>query len=164
MKHPDNMKFRTIMLALVFLFLAGIAHADTRMPAFSLASAADGEIVDSSSFNGKTLLVTFFATYCPPCRLEVKDLKELQNTYAANQFSVVALSMDRGSSGVASFMKERSINYPVLMATMQTSNDFGGVMSIPSAFLVNSDGDVVKRYMGYVARDIFEKDIKSVME
>jgi peroxiredoxin len=164
MKHPDNMKLRAIMLALVFLFLAGVAQADTRMPAFSLASAADGEIVDSSSFSGKTLLVTFFATYCPPCRLEVKDLKELQDTYAADQFSVVALSMDRGSSGVASFMKERSINYPVLMATMQTSNDFGGVMSIPSAFLVNSDGDVVKRYMGYVARDILEKDIKSVME
>ncbi|MBM9519927.1 TlpA family protein disulfide reductase [Desulforhopalus vacuolatus] len=164
MKHPDNMKLRAIMLTLVFLFLTGVAQANTRMPAFSLASAVDGETVDSSSFRGMALLVTFFATYCPPCRLEVNELKELQKEYAVNQFSVVALSMDRGSKGVANFMEERSINYPVLMATMQTSNDFGGVMSIPSAFLVNRDGDVVKRYMGYVGRDIFEKDIKSVLK
>ncbi|MCK9174827.1 MAG: TlpA family protein disulfide reductase [Desulforhopalus sp.] len=164
MKHPYNLKLRAIMLALVLFFLADVAQADTRMPAFSLASAADGEIVESSSFNGMALLVTFFATYCPPCRLEVKELKEIQTEYAVKQFSVVALSMDHGSKGVASFMEERSINYPVLMATMQTSNDFGGVMSIPSAFLVNRDGDVVKRYMGYVGRDILEKDIKSVLE
>ena len=134
------------------------------MPSFALESVRDGKIVESNVFDGKVLLLTFFATWCPPCVEEIPTLVELQNELADAGFSVVGLSVDQqGPSVVASFVERRAINYPVLMAEAKTTVDFGGVYGIPVAFLVNKSGNVVKKYTGYVQHEILEKDIRSLL-
>jgi peroxiredoxin len=134
------------------------------MPSFALENVRDGKIVESSSFDGKVLLLTFFATWCPPCVEEIPVLVKLQNELADAGFSVVGLSVDQqGAASVAKFVEEQQINYPVLLAEAQTTQDFGGVYGIPVAFLVNKVGNVVKRYNGYVQAEILEKDIRSLL-
>lgn len=148
----------------VFLFAAGNVSAAKKMPSFSLTDAATGGSVESSSFSGKTLLVTFFATWCPPCMQEIPTLITLQNEYAEKGFSVVGLSVDQsGVKVVKRLIERRSINYPVLMADGSTARDFGGVVGIPTSFLVNSKGTVVKKYPGYVPHAVLENDIKKIM-
>jgi thiol-disulfide isomerase/thioredoxin len=134
------------------------------MPSFSLASVSDGVVVDSKSFKGKVLLLTFFATWCPPCAEEIPVLVKLQDDLGEAGFSVVGLSVDQqGPAIVASFVEKRGVNYPVLLAEAQTTSDFGGVYGIPVAFLVNKSGNVVKKYTGYVGHNILEKDIRSLL-
>jgi peroxiredoxin len=134
------------------------------MPSFSLESVRDGKIVDSDSFQGKVLLLTFFATWCPPCAEEVPILIKLHNELSDAGFSVVGLSVDQqGTSVVAKFVEKRNITYPVLLAEAQTTIDFGGIYGIPVAFLVNKSGNVVKKYTGYIQHDILEKDIRSLL-
>jgi thiol-disulfide isomerase/thioredoxin len=162
-------KYKFFLLPVLSVFLtfalsSVVSQAATQMPSFALESVRDGKIVDSKFFDGKVLLLTFFATWCPPCAEEVPVLVELQNELADAGFSVVGLSVDQqGPSIVASFVEKRSINYPVLMAESKTTLDFGGVYGIPVAFLVNKSGNVVKKYTGYVQHEILEKDIRSLL-
>lgn len=153
----------TQIIALSLLFVINSAAAAT-MPSFVLADAMGGTPVNSVDYNGKTLLVTFFATWCPPCIQEIPTLMKLQQQFSKDNFSVVGLSVDEGGAGVvAKLIKKRAINYPVLMADEATARNFGGVVGIPTSFLINKEGDVVKKYPGYVPHSILEKDIKQIM-
>lgn len=154
----------TIIAVLYFCFTSFVVHAATKMPSFALESVQDGKVVDSSSFEGKVLLLTFFATWCPPCAQEVPVLNELHEKLGDSGFSVVGLSVDQqGASVVSKFVKKQEIKYPVLMAESKTTVDFGGVYGIPVAFLVNKSGNVVKKYTGYVQHTILEKDVKGLL-
>jgi len=140
------------------------SHAAVKMPQFSLPAVTDGKVVESSSFEGKAMLVTFFATWCAPCRQEIPVLKELHQKYRKDGFSVVALSVDeKGPAVVAKLVEQVQIPYPVLMADQATPRKFGGIVGIPTSFLVNKAGHVVKKYPGYIPRPLLEKDIKSVL-
>lgn len=151
-------------LALLLVLATSPAQAATTMPTFSLADVVTGDQVSSSAFEGKTLLVTFFATWCPPCIQEIPTLMTLQEELADKNFSVLALSVDQAGPGVvAKLVKQRDINYPVLMAKGSTARDFGGVVGIPTSYLINSAGQVVKKYPGYVPHAILKKDIDSVI-
>lgn len=152
-----------LLLGLTVLFPVA-SGAAAQMPSFALESVRDGQIVDSNSFQGKVLLLTFFATWCPPCVEEVPALIKLQDELGDAGFSVVGLSVDQqGAPVVAKFIEKREINYPVLLAEAQTTIDFGGVYGIPVAFLVNKSGNVVKKYTGYIQHDILAKDIQSLL-
>lgn len=154
----------TLSLLAAVICMTAQSWAATRMPAFALTSVRNGELVDSKSFKGKVLLLTFFATWCPPCAEEVPVLVKLQDDLGEAGFSVVGLSVDQqGPAIVASFVEKRGVNYPVLLAEAKTTSDFGGVYGIPVAFLVNKSGNVVKKYTGYVGHNILEKDIRSLL-
>lgn len=165
MKKQANYFFTIFSVLLMLTVLLVVeTQAAARMPSFALASVRDGQIIDSSSFKGKVLLLTFFATWCPPCVEEVPVLVGLQKELAGAGFSVVGLSVDQqGPAVVAKFVEKRDINYPVLLAEAKTTMDFGGVYGIPVAFLVNKSGNVVKKYTGYVQHTILEKDIRSLL-
>lgn len=167
MKYNKYSGGLTLLVAgfLVLLCFAQPAVAAIKMPSFVLPDVVTGENVDSKSFAGKTLLITFFATWCPPCMQEVPDLIDLQKKYSSKAFSVVALSVDEGGAKVVKkLVEKRSINYPVLMADRSIARDFGGVVGIPTSFLVNSQGNVVKKYPGYVPHVLLENDIKKIMK
>lgn len=150
---------------ILVISLSGKAGATVSMPEFSLPSVVDGKVVNSETFKGKAMLITFFATWCPPCRQEIPTLIQLHNEYGPQGFSVVGLSVDEGGPKiVAKLVEQEKINYPVLMADRSTANDFGGVAGIPTSFLVNNKGHVVKKYPGFVPHALLERDIKAVLQ
>lgn len=152
-----------VMLVVTFLGINDV-KASTDMPKFSLESVRDGSLVNSDSYAGKVLLITFFATWCPPCVQEIPILVKLQDELKDAGFSVIGMSVDQeGPSVVARFVQERGVNYPVLITKQKTTADFGGVYGIPVAFLINKSGKVVKKYTGYIQHTILEKDIRSLL-
>jgi len=157
-------KFLPLLLA-VLLLGSTLAGAAVPMPEFSLSSALDGKKVSSDIFKGKVLLVTFFATWCPPCRQEIPTLIQLQNNLGPKGFSVVGISVDEGGGGiVAKLIEQEKINYPVLMSDSSLPNKFGGVAGIPTSFLVNRQGNVVKRYPGFVPHKLLQRDIEALLQ
>jgi glutathione peroxidase-family protein len=79
-------------------------------------------------------------------------------------FAVVALSVDEGgAAAVARLVEQAGITYPVLMADSTTSRDFGNVVAVPTSFLVNRSGHVVKKYPGPMPRTLLERDIAAVL-
>lgn len=166
MKKLFLSRFAGALLLVVCMSLihTGSLQAAARMPDFVLKSAVDGADVDSRSFSGKVLLISFFATWCPPCIEEIPTFIELQKNYAKDGFSVIGLSVDQGGpTVVANLVSKKDINYPVLMADNETMENFGGVYGVPVSFLVNMEGNVVKKYPGYVPKSILQKDILSIL-
>ncbi len=167
MKKLPTLCSRVILCLLisVAISLPGVSLANTKMPAFVLENPVDGKNVNSDDFQGKALLVTFFATWCPPCMQEIPTLVELQQEFAPRGFSVIGLSVDQGGTAeVARLVERQAINYPVLMADAETAENFGGVFGIPVSFLVNKSGNVVKSYTGLVSHTTLAKDVRSVIE
>ena len=156
---------KTLLPALCLLCLLAVpALAATKMPHFVLPSAEDGANLDSNSYHGQALLVNFFATWCPPCRQEIPSLISIQKEYGSKGLAVIGISTDQGGSSlVAKFAKKMEVNYPVLMSDSATPTAFGGILGIPTSFLINKEGNVVKRYDGYVDHQTLVNDLNTIL-
>ena len=164
------MKFRYAILAVAMLFMLMACkqtESDVRggyspaigehmqMVQFKLPSLTDNQMLDSKKLEDHVLLVTFFAIWCPPCIQEIPTLIDLQNSYREKGFSVVAFSLDEGSpEPLHNLIDKYGITYPVLLADIDVTRGFGGVTGIPVSFLVNRNGEIVKKYLGYVEHDV----------
>jgi len=158
-------RFLLVALFFVTLTMPVPGSAAVTMPSFALPSVLDGKVVSSDAFQDKVLLITFFATWCPPCRQEIPSLIELHREYGPRGFSVIGLSVDEGGPRVvARLVRQAKINYPVLMADRATVRAFGGIAGIPTSFLVNRKGHVVKKYPGYVPHDLLARDIEAILD
>ena len=164
--YKRTSRFITVLAVLAAVLLTAVlpGAAATKMPAFALEDVITGKEISSNSFAGKSLLVTFFATWCPPCIQEIPTLIDVQNEFGPKQFSVIGLSVDQnGSKVVKQLVERKKINYPVMMADNSVTREFGGVYGIPTTFLVNTRGNVVKKYTGYIPHSVLIKDIKQVL-
>jgi len=174
-----NVKLRYFFLVIVVLMLgmackqaepdkrAGLTPAigeRMKMASFRMPSLTDKTVLDSKQLDGQVLLVTFFATWCPPCIQEIPTLIALQDTFKSKGFSVVAFSVDEGDlAPLENLIIKYKINYPVLLADPVITRSFGGVTGIPVSFLVNRQGETTKKYLGYVSYDHLEEEIKSLL-
>lgn len=144
---------------------AAKAHATMGVaPDFALKSAKDGKTVKLSDYKGKVRIVDFWATWCPPCRGEIPHFVSLQKQFGKKGLQVIGLSVDReGPEVVNKFAKEQGINYVSLMADEKVIGDYGGIRGIPTTFVIDRDGNIVKKYVGGTDEAVFEKDIKDLL-
>jgi thiol-disulfide isomerase/thioredoxin len=117
------------------------AEKQQNAPLFT-GRTTDGKTFDLAQWKGKVVLINFWATWCGPCRMEIPDLITLQEKYGPQGFTVVGVSQDDSMEIVLPFIKENKINYPVIMATREISQQYE-VRSLPSSLLVNREGKVV---------------------
>ena len=136
------------------------AHA--MAPDFTLPQL-DGQDLRLSSYRGKVVLLDFWATWCVPCREETPHFVEMQRQYGDRGLQVIGVSMDDGPEPVRDFYQKFHINYPVVMGTAQTGADFGGVLGLPIAFLIDRDGRIMVKHMGATDGAVFDKDVKSLL-
>ncbi|MEW5929297.1 MAG: TlpA disulfide reductase family protein [Gemmatimonadota bacterium] len=95
-------------------------------PAFELR-ALDGGPVSLEQLRGRVVLVNFWATWCPPCRIEMPGFQRVYEERRDEGFVVVGVSTDQAGEGVVrSFLRERGITFPVAMATGTVVRDFAG--------------------------------------
>ncbi|MCK5230598.1 MAG: TlpA family protein disulfide reductase [Desulfobulbaceae bacterium] len=155
----------TLLSFLLVFFLPYKSRAGVEVPHFALPSAVDGSTIDISQFKGKVILINFFATWCAPCRIEIPELIKLQDKFGPKGFTAIGISVDQnGSKLVKRFAREFDINYPVLLANAKVTRDFGGVSAVPTTFLVDRKGNVVKYYPGLINRRVFENDLKQLLK
>ena len=138
--------------------------SSTPSPAWEL-KGVDGKPVKSSDFAGKVVILDFWATWCGPCRMEIPGFIELQKQYADKGLVVVGVSLDQdGVSVVKSFMDKTGINYPVVLGDETIVNAFGGVEGIPTTFIIDRQGRIVRKHVGYAAKTEFESEIKPLLK
>lgn len=121
----------------------------------------DGRSISLADLGDKVVLLNFWATWCPPCREEIPDLIELQNKYDG-RLQIIGLSMDTGSPGaVKRFAEEKKINYPVAIASPELEAKFGGVIGLPTSFLVDTEGRVVQKHVGLHDPVLYDTEIRA---
>ncbi len=147
-----------IICAIVVLFLAlsckkqeGQAPKESTVLDFTLADI-QGTKVTLSGLKGKVVLVEFWATWCPPCRDSVPEMNKLYEKFRGRNFELLAIAIDGSSnirSDVGSFIKENGIAYRVLIDDDKASSVFG-VINIPVVFLIDKNGNIVKKHTGFM--------------
>ncbi len=132
-------------------------------PEFSL-SDINGNKVSLSDFRGRVVILDFWATWCPPCIAEIPHFIELQDEYKNKGLEVVGISVDwNGERIVPLFAEENNMNYTLLLQDDRVTDSYGGIISIPTTFVIDRDGNIRKRYMGYRDKEVFENDIKELL-
>lgn len=150
---------------LIVLFMALMLSACARPTDAADLDLRDlsGKIVRLSDFKGKVIILDFFATWCPPCRKEIPDFIELQNKYGDEGFTMVGISLSR-MGDMKPFAEKFGINYPVLIDDGYASAVYGPIRSVPTTFIIDQNFKVVKKYIGYRPKEVFENDIVELLK
>jgi peroxiredoxin len=154
MISPANPWFRRLEVTLwalvagAFLFrvlppreIGRVAQGEAA-PSFSVKTL-EGRRVSLDRLRGEVVLVNFWATWCPPCRLEMPGFESVYEAYKDRGFTVVGLATDVNGRGlVEAFVRDNRITYPVAMASEDVRLKYGGVDALPQSFLLDKQGRV----------------------
>ena len=144
--------------------LTGVGADIGSAPAFSVTTL-DGETVASEDLRGQVVVVNFWATWCPPCRLEMPSLQRLHEERADEGVVVLGISTDVGSEApIRSFLEERGITYPVARADRTTRAAFGGITGIPTTVLLDRRGRIRHRVVGYFVPPAMNRAVDRLLD
>jgi cytochrome c biogenesis protein CcmG/thiol:disulfide interchange protein DsbE len=129
-------------------------------PDFQLPSL-DGSKIKLSDFRGKAVLLNFWATWCPPCKVEMPWFADLQKQYGKDGLVVLGVAMDDSKpDSIAQFASEMGVNYPILLGTDKVSDDYGSVDSLPTSFYIARDGTIVDKMVGLFDKKDIEDAVR----
>ncbi len=140
------------------------AKAGNIAPDFDLKNLEGGNL-KLSSLRGKIVIIDFWDTWCPPCRRALPALQALADEYA-DDLVVVGVAFGRdGEAKVRSYVKENNLTFPMVLTDpqFQVVQDFGNFQGIPTTFLVDRRGIIVKQWSGGHTRAEYEAAVKEVL-
>ena len=122
-----------------------------------------GNDVSLSDYNGKVVLLNFWATWCPPCRSEMPSIEKLHKKYSDKGLVVLAVATDRkGEEIVKPFVDEKGLTFTVLIDSSADVSDSYGVIGLPTTYVIGRDGTILEKEMG--GADWFSKEIQAYFE
>ena len=139
------------------------------LPPFTLLNLI-GEPVKSEAFQGKVILLDFWATWCPPCREELPALNELHRKYKKDGLMVIGISLDHGAEGVQKFIARAGVDYLNLMAedaVIERFNRIPGlspIHKIPIKLLIDRRGRIHKQFVGFTSPKPLEEEIAEILK
>ena len=126
----------------------------SQRPEFAMLDI-DGELRNIKDWDGKVILLNFWATWCPPCKKEIPVLMELQQEYDEKGLQVVGVAID-DNEAVSAFAMELGINYPLMAGETDTielarryGNSFG---AMPYTAFINKNGEISSTFTGELSK------------
>ena len=128
-----------------------------------------GNMISSSNYYGKVVMLNFWATWCGPCVAEIPDLIQLQADYAADGLVIIGASVDSSNDGVTppsslvgNFGASDNINYPLVMTRPNNASvefSYGGIAYIPSTFIIDRQNHITQSFVGSQTYSTYEHAI-----
>ena len=132
-------------------------------PNFKLKSL-DGKTVELKSLRGKIVVMDFWATWCPPCRITLPLMNKVYEKTRGKDVKVFGISTDRVSpQKVRDFAKKMNISMPILHDRSGTVSRQYGVRGIPTMFIIDQEGNIHDKHVG-ADRSLDKKVLKEIKE
>ena len=129
-----------------FILNAQIKVGD-KLPAITLKSISNSD-VNLTSFQGKYILIDFWASWCGPCRLGNKKLVKLHNEVSSDKMEIIGISIDTDTNKWLKAVEKDKIKFTQLIDSKgfdaETAIQFG-VEELPSKFLFNEEGVLIAK-------------------
>ena len=137
-------------------------------PDFQLATVDGSQTVTLADFDGKVLILDFWATWCPPCKREIPHFNELYEEYRDKGLEILGVSVDQGGAEVVAQYMESSAaslrpEYPLVMANGEVVAAYGPIGSIPTTVVIDRKGRKQKVFVGYQEKEIFVSVIEELL-
>ena len=165
----NGLAYVAVMAAVLF-FVApeswwqfGVSPAAERKSAtdFTL-NDLNGEKWTLSEHRGKVVVVNYWATWCPPCRVETPGLVSFAGEYQPRGVEMVGVTVDEDISAVPPFAEQYNVNYRILVEGPNPNLPMDG-MPLPTTFLYDKNGRLAKRYTGMVLESTLSSDVEALL-
>jgi peroxiredoxin len=124
----------------------------------------DGSVITRQDLAGKVVLVNAWATWCPPCVIEMPGFQRVYDDYKDQGFLVLGVSRDQGDpASVRTFLERKGITYPVAMAADVDLGGITDVSTLPTSFLIGKDGTIRHRVEGLYAGPALRLAVKRLL-
>lgn len=139
---------RRSVLAATLLFTSALAGAE---PVDLTLPTTDGSTLSLSSLRGRWVVVNVWATWCSPCIKELPELAAFHAEHKGKDATVVGVAYENTTAGMLSkFIEPYKLGYPVMMAGTTPLPGFPKMKGVPTTFIINPKGELVRTYTGPV--------------
>jgi peroxiredoxin len=135
-----------LWLGLIWLIISSSLQAygsGALPPDFEVKDIA-GQVVKLSGLKGKVVLLDFWATWCPPCRVEIPNLLDVYKQFKDEKFVLISVSLDRDIDAALKFVRDKEMNW-IHIIDRESSNRIAALYQveyIPSTFVINRAGKI----------------------
>ncbi|MDR2800394.1 MAG: TlpA family protein disulfide reductase [Desulfovibrio sp.] len=147
-----------VLILLLGLFLAA-----------SHARAATVEKLDASGLikfivanRGRVVAVNIFASWCPPCRVEIPGLINIRKNFSRDDVVLLGVSVDKEPRAIDTYIEEMHINYPVAMGTGDFTQRVG-VSAVPHLLVYDREGELKVNHKGLVEEEELERILRDML-
>lgn len=134
-------------MTLLFLATCSQAKGAVDQPPDFKTNDISGQTLKLSEFKGKIVLLDFWATWCPPCRVEIPNLLEIYRQFKNKNFVLISVSLDRDIPLARQFVKEKEMNW-LHVIDRESSSSIASLYEIeyiPATFIIDGKGKIVAR-------------------
>lgn len=133
-------------------------------PKFQLTTLS-GEKRSLSNYRGRFVLINFWATWCSACNEEIKYLQKAYQNLDSEQLTFLTISLDHNRRALEYFIQKNGYTMPVLYSQQKVIDDYKCHI-IPVTYLIDPEGKIVYRKLGFKKGDIAELDriLKTIVE
>ncbi len=172
-----NKKSYLVIVLLVLMIFLSIACAQKKpeqvessgnpAPGFSLINLV-GEEVTLTQFEGKVVMLNFWASWCGPCKAEIPDFIKMYNQHKKDGLEIVGITLSSGSTeNIRQFVEKWGMNYTVLTGDEKVLQDltqkYGGIRGVPTTFLIDRNGNIRQKWVGARTEKIFMAEVEKYL-
>jgi peroxiredoxin len=119
----------------------------------------NGAVLNTSNYKGKVVLVNFWAAWCTPCAEEVPQFVALQKKYQEQGLQVIGFSVEDDAAELRAFYRQHQMNYPIVPVDLKIADAFGGVLGLPTTFVIGRDGKIHGKHNGATDFSALEQEV-----
>jgi cytochrome c biogenesis protein CcmG/thiol:disulfide interchange protein DsbE len=143
--------------------LSGITMVNRPAPDFSLTTFK-GTTISLEDLRGKPVVINFWASWCPPCRIEAPLIERTWRAYKNRGLIFIGVNIQDRKEDALNYIREFDITYPNGPdPTGEITIDYG-VSGLPVTFFVSRNGEVVRRWVGAIERSVLFSSIEEIMQ
>jgi peroxiredoxin len=132
-------------------------------PDFTL-NDSNGKPITLSEYEGKVVLLDFWATWCTGCKVEIPWYMEFEKKYTRRGLASIGVAMDEdGWKAVTPYLRKQPINYPIVVGDANLAKAYNAT-SLPITLLIDRHGRIADAHVGMVVKSAWEQEIRTLLQ